>query len=103
MAQGAQGSVKKNRKVYLSGEGVIGEAWLPPHAVNTRDKESVIRRNIHVYRIIYSFNEFQRFSISNTSNYPKRKMTDFHIGNIAYWMEPINYGEIRIVERYLRG
>jgi hypothetical protein len=33
LAQGAQGSVKKKRKVYLSGEGVIGEIWLPPHAL----------------------------------------------------------------------
>jgi len=36
LAQGAHGSVKKKRKVYLSGEGVIGDIWLPPQALNRK-------------------------------------------------------------------
>jgi len=94
LAQGAQGSVKKKRKVYLSGEGVIGEIWLPLHALNRIIIVIVTKSKNDPYLIANSRITELILSITNKLNYSKRKMTGLAISNIAYWMEKIYYGKV---------
>jgi hypothetical protein len=56
LAQGAQGSVTKNRNVYLSGEGVIGETWFPPQELKMNNAEKRIRIHKRINLTTYFLN-----------------------------------------------
>jgi hypothetical protein len=84
LAQGAQGSVKKNKKVYLSGDGVIGETCLPPQALSKTIIDMGITINKRIYLIACILSSHQFSSISNHDDIPQRNMTGWAIGNLAY-------------------
>jgi hypothetical protein len=58
LAQGAQGSVKKNKNVSLSGDGVIGETWLPTQALNRNIIDMGITNTNQRFLIIYILKAF---------------------------------------------
>ena len=70
--------------MYLSSEGVIGENWLPPQALNINNAERGMTNNIGINLIANFLNTHWIPSISNKHWFLQRKMTVIDIGNIAH-------------------